>query len=65
MTGDEATGCTGKIKYPGDSDAKQAVRAIMRRQNERHVSSRHGLKLKFESYHCDFCGYYHVGHRPT
>jgi hypothetical protein len=45
--------CGHKRHYPGVKAAKSAAVLLFRRTGE-----------KLASYHCKFCGCWHIGHRP-
>ncbi len=46
----ETLGCKGKLQHPTEADAEVA-------------RVRHGDAPRLMAYHCDNCGFWHLGHR--
>lgn len=50
---DEAESCAGKIRHPDTASAYAQVKSLLK-----------SGKGRLKSYHCRFCGGWHVGHLP-
>lgn len=59
----ELVSCSGKVNYESRKEAQKTIRQMKQRsQNKRRRRSKKKLQ-GLHVYECDFCGYYHVGHK--
>lgn len=53
--------CIGKMQFPTSADAKRHLAYQAKRQRS---TKRDAGRDLMNSYHCEYCGQYHVGHKP-
>jgi len=53
------TGCKGKIRYFSEKTAENQIVRVQNHGRKEHKSKK---KFKLNSYKCEHCGFWHIGH---